>query len=253
MKLENQVALITGAASGLGKAQAILFAQEGAKIIVADLNLEGAENTAAEIRKNGGHAIGVKVDVADSYSISSMVKVAIAAFGKISILSNTAGIFDNYSPLLDTTFEQWEKYLDINISSLFKVTKEVLPGMIANKYGVIINMTSGAGLIGGGGGISYTSSKHAVIGFTKQMNADYGKAGIRVNAIAPGLIETPMVKALIDNKDSGIIETLKKLPAGRHGQPDEIASAALFLASDDSRYIYGAVIPVDGGLLSTLR
>jgi len=253
MKLENQVALITGAASGLGKAQAILFAREGAKIIAADLNLEGAENTAAEIRKNGGHAIGVKVDVADSYSISSMVKVAIAAFGKISILSNTAGIFDNYSPLLDTTFEQWEKYLDINISSLFKVTKEVLPGMIANKYGVIINMTSGAGLIGGGGGIGYTSSKHAVVGFTKQMNADYGKAGIRANAIAPGLIETPMVQALIDNTDSGIMETLRKIPAGRYGEPDEIASAALFLASDDSRYIYGAVIPVDGGLLSTLR
>lgn len=253
MKLENQVALITGAASGLGKAQAILFAQEGAKIIAADLNLDGAEKTAEEIRKNGGHAIGVKVDVVDSYSISNMVKVAISAFGKISILSNTAGIFDHYSPLMDTTFEQWEKYLDINISSLFKVTKAVLPGMLANKYGVIINMTSGAGLTGGGGGIGYTSSKHAVVGFTKQMNADYGKAGIRANAIAPGLIETPMVKALIDNKDSGIMETLKKLPAGRHGQPDEIASAALFLASDESRYIYGAVIPVDGGLLSTLR
>lgn len=253
MKLENQVALITGAASGLGKAQANLFAKEGAKIIAADLNLEGAEKTAEEIRNNGGNAIGVKVDVADGDSVVSMVKVAIAAYGKISILSNTAGIFDNYASLLDTTFEQWEKYLDINISSLFRVTKAVLPGMIANHYGIIINMTSGAGLIGGGGGIGYTSSKHAVVGFTKQMNADYGKQGIRANAIAPGLIETPMVKALIDNEDSGIMETLKKLPAGRHGQPDEIANTALFLASDDSRYIYGAVIPVDGGLLSTLR
>lgn len=253
MKLENQVALITGAASGLGKAQAILFAKEGAKIIAADLNLEGAEKTAEEIRNNGGNAIGVQVDVADENSVLSMVKVAIAAYGKISILSNTAGIFDNYTSLLDTTFEQWEKYLDINISSLFRVTKAVLPGMIANHYGIIINMTSGAGLIGGGGGIGYTSSKHAVVGFTKQMNADYGKQGIRANAIAPGLIETPMVKAMIDNKDSGIMETLKKLPAGRHGQPDEIANTALFLASDDSRYIYGAVIPVDGGLLSTLR
>lgn len=253
MKLQNQVALITGAASGLGKAQAILFAKEGAKIIVADLNLEGAEKIAEEIRKNGGNAIGVKVDVADEESVLSMVKLGLAAFGKISILSNTAGIFDNYSPLLATTSEQWQKYLDINISSLFIVTKAVLPGMIDNHYGVIINMTSGAGLIGGGGGIGYTSSKHAVVGFTKQMNADYGKMGIRANAIAPGLIETPMVKSLIDNKDSGIMETLKKLPAGRHGQPHEIASAALFLASDDSRYIYGAVIPVDGGLLSTLR
>jgi len=253
MKLEGQVALITGAASGLGKAQALLFAKEGAKIIAVDMNMEGAKATADAISENEGDAIAIKADVTDEQSIVNLVEQSLEYYGKISILCNTAGMFDQYNALLDTSYQQWSKVLDININGIFRLTKAVLPVMIQNNYGVVINMTSGAGLIGGGGGIAYTSSKHAVVGFTKQLNAEYGKQGIRANAIAPGLIETPMVKSLIDNKDSGIMGTLKKLPAGRHGQPDEIANAALFLASDDSRYIYGAVIPVDGGLLSTLR
>lgn len=252
-KLENQVALITGAGSGIGRAQALLFASNGAKIIAADINLAAAQETTGEIAKAGGEAFAIKADVSSQQDIEAMVRLGVERYDKISLLSNTAGIFDNYSPLLDTSFEDWSKYLDINVNSLFRVTKAVLPLMIEQNYGIIINISSGAGLIGGGGGIGYTSSKHAVIGFTKQLNAEYGNNGIRANVIAPGLIDTPMVRALIENKDAGIMETLKKLPAARHGQPQEIADAALFLASDYSRYIYGAVIPVDGGLLSTLR
>lgn len=253
MKLQNQVALITGAASGLGKAQAILFAKEGASVIVADTNLQGAEETVKAIQSVGGDAIAVQVDITSEESINQLVEKSLQKYSKISILSNTAGMFDQYTPLLDTSFELWSKVLDINISGIFRLTKAVLPVMIQNKYGIVINVASGAGLIGGGGGVAYTSSKHAVVGFTRQLNAEYGKQGIRSNAIAPGLIETPMVSKTIESKDSALMETLKKLPAGRHGQPDEIASVALFLASDDSRYIYGAIIPVDGGLLSTLR
>lgn len=253
MKLQNQVALITGAASGLGKAQALLFAKEGAKIIAADMNLEGAQKTADEILNSGGDALAIQVDVTDAEHAEKAVKQALEKFGKISILSNTAGIFDQYAPLLDTSYDQWKKCFDINVDGIFNITKAVLPNMLEHKYGVVISISSGAGLIGGGGGIGYTTSKHGVIGFAKQLNADYGLQGIRSNVIAPGLIETPMVQKMIDDPEGGIMATLKKIPAGRQGQASEIADAALFLASDDSRYIYGAVLPVDGGLLSTLR
>ena len=253
MKLKNEIALITGSASGLGKVQAKLFAKEGAKIIIADLSQEKSEKVAQEINQNGGEAIGVSVDVTDSSSVKKLVETSLKKFGKISILSNTAGIFDNYSPLTQTSFEDFKKVMSVNIDGMYIVTKAVLDNMIMNKYGIIINIASGAGLIGGGGGIGYTTSKHAVIGFTRQINAELGQQGIRANAIAPGLIQTPMVQDLINDKDSGIMETLKKIPAGRYGQPNEVADTALFLASKDSKYIYGAVIPVDGGLLSTLR
>lgn len=137
--------------------------------------------------------------------------------------------------------------MSVNIDGMYIVTKAVLDNMIMNKSG-IIDIASGAGLIGGGGD-RYTTSKHAAIGFTRQINAVLKQHGIRANAIAPGLIQTPMVQDLINDKDSGIMETLKKIPAGRYGQPDEVADTALFLASKDSKYIYRAVIPVDGGLL----
>ncbi|MEH6659820.1 SDR family NAD(P)-dependent oxidoreductase [Leeuwenhoekiella marinoflava] len=252
-KLENEVALITGAASGLGKVQAELFAKEGAKIIIADLDQEKSEIVAREINQNGGQAIGVSVNVTDGKSVDQLVKSALKEFGKISILSNTAGVFDKYSPLTQTSIEDFKKVMAVNVDGMYMVTKAVLDNMISNKHGIIINISSGAGLIGGGGGISYTTSKHAVIGFTRQLNAELGQQGIRANAIAPGLIQTPMVQDLIDDENSGIMETLKKIPAGRYGQSKEVADTALFLASEDSKYIYGAVIPVDGGLLSTLR
>jgi len=252
-RLKGKTAIVTGAASGLGRAQAITFAQEGAQIVVADLNLDGVNRTVEEIRDLGGNAIGVKVDVTVDEDIDQLVALATSTFGKISVLSNTAGMFDQYKPLLDTPDDFWNKILKINLTSLYKVTSKVLPHMLEQQYGIIINLASGAGLIGGGGGIGYTSTKHAVIGFTKQLNADYGQKGIRANAIAPGLIETPMVQNLIDDPHSGIMDTLKKIPAGRYGQAQEVADLALFLAGDESRYIYGAVIPVDGGLLSTLR
>lgn len=249
-RLKGKTAIITGAASGLGKAQALTFAREGAQIVVADLNEEGVNNTVEEIKKLGGEAIGVKVDVTADEDIEQLVDKAISAFGKISILSNTAGMFDQYKPLLDTSNDFWDKILKVNLTSIYKVTSKVLPYMLEQQYGVIINLASGAGLIGGGGGIGYTSTKHAVVGFTKSLNTDYGHKGIRTNAIAPGLIETPMVQSLIDNPE--YMQTIKKLPAGRYGQPQEVADLALFLASDESSYIYGAIIPVDGGLLATL-
>jgi len=252
-RLDGKVAIITGGASGIGKAQAFKFAAEGAKVVIADLDGEKIAQTVADIKKAGYQAIGFTTDITNDVDIDQLVANTLSEFGKISILSNTAGMFDQYAPLLKTTGEAWNKILEVNITSLYKVTSKVLPIMLEQKYGIIINISSGAGLIGGGGGIGYTSTKHAVIGFTKQLNADYGLSGVRANAIAPGLIETPMVQSLIDDPDSGIMNTLSKIPAGRYGKAEDVADLALFLASDESKYIYGAVVPVDGGLLSTLR
>lgn len=252
-RLKGKTVIITGAASGIGKAQSILFAREGANVVLADLNLDGLKLVVDEISKEDGEAIAVKVDVTNDEDIEKMVAEAINSFGEISILSNTAGMFDNYSTLLDTDEKLWNKMIDVNLTSLYKITGKVLPTMIEKGKGVILNIASGAGLIGGGGGIGYTSTKHAVVGFTKQLNAEYGLKGIRANAIAPGLIETPMVQSIIDDPNSGIMDTLNKIPAGRYGTPQEIAELALFLVGDESKYIYGAVVPIDGGLLSTLR
>jgi 3-oxoacyl-[acyl-carrier protein] reductase len=252
MKLTNQVALITGAASGIGKAQALLFAKEGAKIIAADIQRENLEQTVAEIKSNGGEAIAVLVDISIEASVRSLCEKAIDTYGKISILCNTAGVFDNLAPMVQTDLTLLRQILSVNVEGSFLVTKYVTQNMIMNQYGVIVNMASDAGLIGGGAGMAYTISKHALIGLTKQINAEMGHYGIRANAIAPGLIQTPMVLPFISDENSAIAAAFKKIPAKRFGQPEDVASVSLFLASKDSQYLYGEVISVDGGLLSTL-
>ena len=247
-KLDGKVAFITGAASGLGKAQAALFVKEGAKVVLADLNFEGMKTLAEELSEAGENTLPVQVNVTDRASVQEAVRQSLEKFNTINILSNTAGAFDGMKNLLDTNDELWEKVVNVNLNSLYIVTQEVLPIMLKQKKGNIISISSGAGLVGGGGGISYTSTKHAVIGFTKQIAADYGSEGIRSNAICPGLITTPMTNELTSNPD--FVKYIESLPGGRIGVPEDIAKAALFLASDDSDYIHGVALPVDGGLVA---
>lgn len=249
-RLVGRTVFITGAASGLGKAQAIRFAQEGARIVAADLNEEGAKATAADIEAAGGQAIGVTIDVTDEQSVESAVARAIEAFGTVDTLSNTAGMFDGFVQLLDTSRAAFDNVLNVNLDGMFNVSKALIPHMLENGKGVIVNIASGAGLRGGGGGIAYTTSKHGVVGFTRQLAAAYGNQGIRVNAIAPGLIDTPMVSDF-----SGTAETREGLtsqPGGRLGRPEDVANAALFLASDEADFIHAVTLSVDGGLVDTL-
>lgn len=252
MKLLNQVALITGAASGIGKAQAELFAREGAKIIAVDIEPTGLKRTVDEIRSAGGDAIGILTDISKENEVKALYKQAAQVFDRIDILCNTAGIFDNLTSIQQTDITLLRKIIGVNIEGTFLMTKHALQSMISNGYGVIVNMASDAGLVGGGGGMAYTMSKHAVIGFTKQLNAELGQFGIRANAIAPGLIRTSMVQDFIV-AGSPIMETFQKIPGRRSGDPLDVAQASLFLASKDASYIYGDVLTVDGGLLSTLR
>ncbi|MFJ8816569.1 SDR family NAD(P)-dependent oxidoreductase [Amycolatopsis thermoflava] len=249
-KLENRVAFVTGGASGLGKAQAVRFAEEGAKVVVADRNEQGAMEVAGIITAEGGAAKGVAVDVTDADSVAAAVAAALDAFGRIDILSNTAGLFDQFKPTLDTDPATWDAVVAVNLTAVYTVTNAVLPHMIAAGRGVVLNIASGAGLRGGGGGAAYTSTKHAVVGYTRQLSADYGNQGIRINAIAPGLIDTPMVAHFSHDEDT--LANLRRQPAGRLGRPSDVANAAVFLVSDDADFIHAVTLPVDGGLVETL-
>lgn len=248
-RLPDKIAFITGAGSGLGRAQALRFAQEGASVIVADLNTDGAEKVAAEIVAAGGAATAVAIDITDAASVETGVKRALEVYGRIDILSNTAGRFDGFAQLLETTREAWERVLRVNMTGMFTVSSAVIPVMIEQGAGVVLNIASGAGLRGGGGGIAYTSTKHGVVGFTRQLSAAYGTQGIRVNAIAPGLIDTPMVAEF--SGEEATQAGLKALPGGRLGRPEDIANAALFLVSDEADYIHAATLSVDGGQVDT--
>lgn len=245
-RLEGKSALITGGASGLGRAQAIRFAEEGAVVAIADINGDTAQAVAEEITGAGRTAIAVT----DEASVKAAVELTIDAFDRIDILSNTAGAFDNFTQSLDTSWELWDEIVAVNLTSLYLVSNAVLPHMIVKGHGVILNIASGAGLRGGGGGAAYTSTKHGVVGYTRQLAAAYGHKGIRVNAIAPGLIETPMVAHFSSEADTKAGSASK--PAGRIGTVQDIANAALFLVSDETDFIHAITLPVDGGLVETL-
>ncbi|RDW20329.1 2-hydroxypropyl-CoM dehydrogenase [Oceanobacillus arenosus] len=241
MRLQNKVALITGAASGMGKGEALAFAKEGAKVVVADLNLEGAKEVVQEIKDNGGQALAVKVDVTKTEDIKAMVQQAKEGFGQIDILVNNAGVFDKYATSLETPLDKWNFFININLTSVFQVTNEVLPDMIARESGSIINIASVAGLVAGKGGAAYTATKHGVVGLTKNLASEYAKYGLKINAIAPGTIETPLIKDVVANipKDT--------VPARRFGQVNEVAELAIFLESDEAKFMNGVVVPIDGG------
>lgn len=241
MRLQDKVAIITGAASGMGKSEAMRFAKEGAKVVVADLNIDGAEAVVQEIKDNGGQGLAVKVNVTDNADLENMVKTTIDTFGQIDIVVNNAGIFDKYTNSLETTEEQWDLIFNINLKAVYKITNLVLPGMIERGNGTIVNIASIAGLVAQMGGAAYTASKHGVIGYTKHIAAVYASKGIKINAIAPGTIKTPLTEEMLKTRPTN------KIPLDRFGNDYEVAELAVFLASDESKFMNGAVVPIDGG------
>ena len=243
MRLTNKVALITGASKGIGKATALKFAREGAKVVVCDLDDAVAE-TVAEIRLQGGNAIGFTVDVTKAESIEAMVRGAIASFGRIDVLVNNAGIVAD-AQLKAMTDEQFDKVIDVNLKGTYNCTKAVVDAMIERKGGVVLNASSIVGIYGNFGQTNYAASKFGVIGMAKTWARELGRHGIRVNAVCPGFIETSILKSMPEK----VIRALEeRVPLGRLGKPEEIASAFAFLASDEASYINGAVIEVCGGM-----
>ncbi|MFB2599637.1 SDR family NAD(P)-dependent oxidoreductase [Herbiconiux sp. P17] len=246
-KLEGRTAVVTGAGSGMGRAIAQRFAAEGGVVAALDLDLAAAEATASSIAQAGGSAHAVQVDVSNGRSVTEAISQSVSSLGRIDVLANIAGILDGYAPILDTSEELWDRILGVDLKGVFLVTKAALPTMLEGGGGTIVNMASIAGFVARGGGVAYTSAKHGVIGLTKQMAADYGLQGVRVNAICPGAVETAMTKQILEDGEAAVIESINAVPAGRHAQPEEIANLALFLANDESSFVHGAAYVIDGG------
>jgi len=238
------VALVTGGAQGIGKAVALLLARNGADIVVSDINLEKAEETAKEVQTIGRKALATKVDVATLGDVEKMVEAILAQFGKVDILVNNAGIARD-KLILRMTEEDWDAVLNINLKGTFNCTKAVVRHMSKQKSGKIVNIASVVGEMGNAGQGNYAASKAGVIGFTKTIAREFAQRGINVNAIAPGYIETPMTDALPDK----VKEELKRLiPLDRLGKPEDVAEAVLFLVSESANYITGHVLNVNGGI-----
>ncbi|HXW93586.1 MAG TPA: SDR family NAD(P)-dependent oxidoreductase [Terriglobales bacterium] len=249
MRLLNKVALVTGATSGIGEATAILFAKEGASVTITGRNQERGHQLCDTIRRSGGKAIFVAADVRQAEQCRQAIERTVGTFGHLDILFNNAGVFYPHTAL-DCSEEEWDVQIDVNLKGTFLMSKFALPEMIRRGSGVIINNSSGWGIVGGDSAVAYCASKGGVVLLTKAMAIDHGRRGIRVNCICPGDVDTPMLPQ--DARMRGLswqdyLAGCVNRPLGRIGTTDEIAKAVLFLASDDSSFITGATLVVDGG------
>ena len=248
-QLQNKVALVTGSASGIGKATALLFAKEGAKITISDINEEAGQKVVAEIQQNGGEAIFVKANTANAEDNKHLVAETIKAFGALHIAVNNAGVGSAFSKVADIDLADWQRVIDINLNGVFYGMKYQIPEMIKAKGGSIINIASILGQVAFQGAAAYVASKHAVVGLTKTGALDHALDHIRVNAIGPGFIYTGLVNETTMGKEA--IQSLEQKHAlHRLGNPEEVAAMCLFLASDAASFVTGSYYPVDGGYLA---
>ena len=252
MDLKGQVAIITGARRGMGKSHALVLAKAGAKVVVADISLEDCERVVKEIEKQKGEAIAIKCDVTKKAEVDQMVEAAVKEWGKVDILVNNAGICQ-FKPFLELTEEEWDRTLDINLKGYFLCAQAVAKEMAKQKSGIIINIASIAmGQVGCGFATlaHYTASKGGIVGMTETLAQELAPYNIRVNAVAPGAIDTPMVDPL--KADQKTMEaTLDRIPLHRMGKSEEVSNLVLFLASDTSSYMTGSTVVIDGGWLAT--
>jgi NAD(P)-dependent dehydrogenase (short-subunit alcohol dehydrogenase family) len=250
--LSGRVALITGAASGIGRATARLFAREGAAVAIADINLQAGKAVAEEIIQTGGHCFVEQVDVTQAADCLRVVERTIGEFGAIHVLFNNAGIIRRAS-VLELSEPDWDQVMAVNVKSIFLMSRQVIPIMAKAGGGSIINTASGWGLVGGARAAAYCASKGAVVLLTKAMAIDHGPQNIRVNCICPGDTDTGMLRheaqQLGEREDSFLAESARR-PLGRIGKPEEIAQAALYLAADASSFVTGTALVVDGGGLA---
>ncbi|MBM6614845.1 glucose 1-dehydrogenase [Desemzia sp. RIT804] len=248
-KLDGKVVLVTGAASGIGKSIAELYATEGAKVVLADLNFEVLESVTKEIVANGGDAIAVRANMVEAADVESMINTAINKYGTLDILVNNAGIMDGFEPVGEITDEKWDHIFAVNTKGVMRsMRKSVNYWLENNKQGNIINVISTGGLNGAHAGVAYSASKHAVVALTKNTAYMYAQSNIRVNGIAPGAIATNISHSMTDVSEFGAIRT--KFAHGAIpsiGHPEDIGTVAVFLGSEESKFLNGAIITADGG------
>ena len=243
------MAVVTGAGGGIGRVGAELFAAEGAAVVVADVVAEAAQATAHRITAGGGRATAVTVDVADAAQVADMVGVATESFGALHVLFNNAGVFpDDDGGVLDTSLSTWDRVMDVNLKGVWLGCRAAVPAMMAAGGGSIVNVASFVALMGAATAqVAYTASKGGVLSFTRELAVEYARAGIRANALCPGPVDTPLLADLLSDP-ARRLRRLVHIPMGRLGRPEEIARAALFLASDESSFVTGSALVVDGGI-----
>jgi NAD(P)-dependent dehydrogenase (short-subunit alcohol dehydrogenase family) len=248
-RLDNKCALITGGASGIGLATVKLFAEEGAAVVIADINIEQGKQVEHEVQQAGGKAVFVPCDVTRTEDCQRAVKTAVEQFGRLDILFNNAGMIRR-ADVIGTTEDEWDRVMDVNVKSIFLMSKYAVPVMAKQGSGVIVNTGSGWGIKGGRNAVSYCASKGAVVNMTRAMAIDHGPRNIRVNCICPGDTDTPMLRneaTQIGQSEAQFMAEASERPLNRYAQPIEIAQAVLYLVSDAASFVTGAVLAVDGG------
>lgn len=248
--MQDKVALVTGASSGIGRATALVFAREGAKVVVADLNVVGGQETVQLVKTAGGEAVFVETDVSQAASVEAMVQTALDTYGRLDCAHNNAGVEGVLSRTAEQTEQDWEPVIRINLKGVWLCMKYELPHMVQQGSGAIVNTASGAGLIGVKRMAAYVASKHGVIGLTKTAALEYAKSGVRVNAVCPGVIQTAMVERVSGRRPDVLEKMIAAEPIGRSGQPEEIAESVVWLCSDAASFVTGHAMAVDGGAVA---
>jgi NAD(P)-dependent dehydrogenase (short-subunit alcohol dehydrogenase family) len=249
-RLEGKAALVTGSGSGIGRATALLFAREGARVIVSDVNVSGAEETVAAIQKKGGEARFIRCDVSKPTEVEALIRGAVEAFGRLDCAVNNAGISGAIGPTGDYPEEAWDRVIATNLTGVWLCMKQEIQQMLKQGGGSIANTASVAGLVGFPMAPAYTAAKHGVVGLTKVAALEYAKANIRINAVCPGLVRTPMITDTTSKNPQIEQALIAEEPVGRMADPEEIAEALVWLCSGAASFITGAALPVDGGAVA---
>jgi NAD(P)-dependent dehydrogenase (short-subunit alcohol dehydrogenase family) len=251
-RLEGTVALVTGGASGIGRATALTFAREGAKLIIADMNEDGGQQTVHLITEKGGEAIFVRTDVSKAVEVQALISTAVETYGRLDCAHNNAGISSRpRAPLHECTEETWDRVLAVNLKGVWLCMKYELIQMLKQSSGTIVNTASIMGLVGSWSGTAaYNASKHGVVGLTKTAALEYATSGIRVNAVCPGYIHTPLIEEALTSNPALEAQIITRHPVGRMGRPEEIADAVVWLCSDAASFVTGHTLTVDGGYVA---